>query len=198
MAALFLASCGSNDTALEEVLDDKDSFDAAVNSFADGNAKDAEEYFAGLLAEVIEVDVKFHETERLDEMNATPEEINAVLDSCIKLIHEAEVALELYKDKDWARRGDFHDLTIEWFGVVEEIVTDYLRPLAVAMSKPDEDLTDDDLDLYEELDYATEDYIEVDTRWVAFQHTFAAANGFQLGTNTVDVEALIEEELASE
>ena len=30
MAAMFLASCGSNDTALEENLDDIESFDAAV------------------------------------------------------------------------------------------------------------------------------------------------------------------------
>ena len=198
MAAMFLASCGSNDTALEENLDDIESFDAAVNSFADGNAKDPLGYFNGLLAEVIEVDVKFHEVDRLDEMNASVEEINNTLDSCLERMSQARVALELYRGKNWPRRAEFHDLTLEWFDVVEEIVTDYLRPLATAMSKPDEDLTDEDYDLYEEYGYANEDYVEVDGRWVAFQHTFADANDFKLGTNTVDVEALIEEELASE
>ena len=198
MAALFLASCGSNDTALDEILEDKEDFDAAVNSFAEGNAKDGEEYFSGLLAEVIEVDVKYREVETLDEMDAPVEKINATLDSCLHIIKEAKVALNKYKNKDWPKRAEFHDLTLEWFAGIEGLVNDYLRPLAEPMSKPDEDWTDDEIELYEEMQDAYYDFLDVDERWVEFQHTYAAANGFQLGTETIDVDALVEQDMAAE
>jgi hypothetical protein len=196
MAALLLASCGSNDDSLEQVLDDLESFDNATNSFAEGNAKNGEEYFSGLLAEVIEVDVKYREMEELDNMDASEKEINAALDSCLLSIKEARKAIDKYKDKDWPKRADFHELTIEWFAGIEGMVKKYARPLAKAMSKPDEEWTDDEYSLYEEWQEAYDKFLEVDARWVAFQHEYAAANGFTLSDETIDVDALVEEDLS--
>lgn len=196
MAALLLASCGSNDDSLEQVLDDLESFDNAANSFAEGNAKNGEEYFAGLLAAVIEVDVKYREMEELDNMDASEKEINAALDSCILIIKDSKKALDKYKGKDWPKRAEFHDLTIEWFDGVEGMVKKYARPLAKAMSKADEDWTDEEYALYEEWQEAYDEFLEVDARWVAFQHDYASANGFVLSDETIDVDALVEEDLS--
>ena len=196
MAALLLASCGSNDDSLEQVLDDLESFDNATNSFAEGNAKNGEEYFAGLLAVVIEVDVKYREMEELDNMDASEKEINATLDSCLMVIKESKKSLDKYKDKNWPKRAEFHDLTLEWFDGIEGMVKKYARPLAKAMSKPDEDWTDDEYAIYEEWQEAYNDFLEVDARWVAFQNEYAAANGFSLSDETIDVDALVEEDLS--
>ncbi len=200
MAALFLASCGGSvDTSLDERLDDKEDIDNAANSFANGNAKDGEEYFAGLLAAVIEVDVKFREVLTLDEDETTTvEKFNATMDSCLRLIDEGRTSIDLYKNKSWPLRAEFHDLTIEWFQAVEDIVNDHFRGLAEIMVKPDEDWTDEEIDQYIEMEEAYDSYIEVDTRWVEFQKTYAAANNFLLDDNNViDVDALVEEEMAA-
>lgn len=34
-------------------------------------------------------------------------------------------------------------------------------------------------------------FLEVDAEWVAFQYKFAAANGFILSTQTIDVDTLL-------
>lgn len=196
MAALFLASCGSNDTALEDALESIEDFNDATNSFADGNAKTGEEYFQGLLASVIAADVKYREMEELDKMDASEKEITGALDSCIVIMNDARKALNKYKSKDWPKRAEFHDLTLEWFDGLEGLIKNYMRPLAKAMSKPDEDWTDEEYDLYAEYEEAYDDFLEIDERWVAFQHEYAAANGFVLGTNTIDVDALVEEDMA--
>lgn len=196
MAALFLASCGSNDTSLTDALEDIDDFDNAATSFADGNAKTGEEYFSGLLAEVINVDVKYREMEELDQMDASEKEINAALDSCLLIMKDARKALNKYKSKDWPKRAEFHDLTLEWFDGIEGMVKKYARPLAGAMSKADDEWTDEEYALYEEWQEAYNDFLEVDARWVAFQHTYAAANGFSLSSETIDVDALVEEDMA--
>lgn len=198
MAALLLASCGGNDTSLNEILTDKSDFDNAANSFADGNAKDGEEYFAGLLAEVIKVDVKYHMISDLDEMNASEKKISAALDSVLFVMKDARKALNKYKSKNWPNRAEFHDLTLEWFDAVEELVEDYARPLVKAMAKADEDLTDDEIDLYVEWEDAYSEFLNIDQEWVDFQRTYASANGFQLSDETIDTDALKEEELANQ
>lgn len=195
VVAMMMASCGSSDTSLDEVLEDINDIDNAANSFAEGNAKDGEEYFSGLLAEVIEVDVKYREMEELDMQDASEKEITAVLDSCLLSIKEAKKALNLYKDKDWPKRAEFHDLTLEWFAGIENMVKKYAKPLAAAMAKPDEDWTDDEYDLYDQWQEDYDEFLDLDNRWVEFQHEYAAANGFMLSSETIDVDALVEEDM---
>jgi hypothetical protein len=202
LTALFLASCGgtnteddTQDTALNETPETQEDFEAAVVSFADGEASTGEEYFSGVLAEVIEVDVKYNEIDRLDEMNAEVAEFNAVIDSGLVLIADARVALDLYKDKDWPKRQELHDLTLEWLAAMEGLFNNHLKGLATAMSKPDEEWTKAEQKQFDAYLEAVDAYYEVDGRWVDFQYAFAAANGFEFGEETVDVEALVDEDL---
>lgn len=198
MAALLLASCGSKDNSLENILEDKEDFDAAANSWANGNAEDGEQYFFGVQAEVIEVDVKFREIEMMDEMDADAKEIDALLDSTMLIIEESKKAMKQYDGKDWPKQKELNEITIEWFDGIEMLVKDYLRDLAPAMAKPDEDWTDEEIDLYTEYLDAYDEYLDIDERWVEFQHEYAAANGFSFGTETIDVDALVEQDMASE
>ena len=199
-ALIFLASCGggTENNALDDRLEDKEDFDAAAVSFADGEATTGEQYFFGVLAEVVKVDVKVLEIDDLDEMDAELSIFNETLDSCLVLIKDTRKALDLYKDKSWPKREKLHDLTNEWLSTVENIVNTYLRPLAPAMAKADEEWTDADFDLYDKYVEALDVYDEVDGRWVDFQFEFAKANGFELSeTETIDMDALVEEEMSN-
>lgn len=197
--ALFLGSCGENsssdDNILGEVLTDTEDFDAAIKSFGEGGATDGREYFDGVLAEVVEVDVKFREVLSLDDMDATEEEIVHVLDSAIHKIAEGRRALKLYEGENWPKRAEMHDLTIEWFDAVEDLINDYLYDLAGPMSTPDEEWTDENFAFYDEyVDAYEAGYLEVDSRWVDFQYEYAAANGFEI-SGTIDEDAMVEEQL---
>lgn len=207
VAALFLASCGnggSNDVedlgydedALDQRLEDKEDFDNAANTFAHGGAKDGKEYFFGVLAEVIEVDVQIQKIRTLDEIDAPEADFNATLDSCLQFCANGRKSLELYKDRTWPKRKELHDLTLEWYDHIEGLVKDHLRALAEPMSRPDETWTEDELNAYGEYLDAREEYLEVDERWVNFQYEYVEANGFQLSDETIDVNALIEQDMA--
>lgn len=172
-----------------------EDIDNAVHSFADGEAGTAQQYFSGLVAEVVKVDVKFREIEALDEIDASKDKFTAVCDSAVALIADAKKAMNLYSDKTWPKRAEFHDLTLEWFAAIEGMVNDYLYDLADPMSRPDETWTDEELDFYTEYTEAYEAYYDVDARWVDFQYEFAAANNFELG-GTIDEEAMINEEVS--
>lgn len=198
LSAIVLSSCESTDNSLNKELDNNASIHNAANSFAEGNAKDAQEYFSGLLAEVIAVDIKYREMEELDIMNASEEEINASIDSCLILVNMGRKALKKYEDKTWAKRKDFHNITLEWFDGIEKMVKQYAKPLAGAMSLPDEEWTDENYELYDEWQDAYDEFLDLDARWVDYQHEFAKANGFSLATETIDVDALVDEELGRE
>ena len=193
--SLLMMACGESNDALNDPLTGSEDIDNAVHSFADGEATNGEQYFSGVVAEVVKVDIKFREVEALDEIDGSKEQITQVLDSAIYLIAEARKALNLYKDKTWPERAGFHDLTMEWFASIEGLMNDYLYDLAEPMSRPDDTWTDEELDFYTEYTDAYSDYYEVDSRWVAFQYTFAAANNFELG-GTIDEEAMVNEELS--
>ena len=198
--AMFLGSCGNStvaeDNALDAPLDDKEAFDEAIVDFSGGQASTGEQYFFGVQAEVVEIDMKLREIDQLDETDAPVEEFNATLDACIELIAKTRKSLSLYTTKDWPKRQELHDLTIEWVDAVEGLVNNYLRDLEVPMSGPDDDWTDEQYELYDKYAEAQDAYYDVDSRWVDFQYTFAAANGFQLSEETIDMDALIEEDMA--
>ncbi|MDX2360588.1 MAG: hypothetical protein QNK23_07265 [Crocinitomicaceae bacterium] len=200
VAALFLASCGggSNDHALEEILDTMEEFDAATNSFADGNASDGEQYFFGVQAEVIEIDVKMAEIEELDIMDAPEEEINAMIDSAFASMASARKAMALYESKNWALKDELNELTHEWFDGVVDLLNDYLKDLAEPLSRPEDTWTDEEFELYEEFYYAREDfYAGIDTEWVEFQYEYGDAHGIVFGDESIDVDALVEQDMAA-
>jgi len=197
--ALFIGSCGNQEVAndaLDTKMEDKDDFDDAIVSFADGEATTGEQYFFGVQAEVVEIDVKLREMEDLDAMDAPVSDFNASMDEMIEMINGTRKALDLYKTKDWPKRQELHDLTIEWVAGVETLVNDYLRDLAEPLSGPDDNWSDSNLELYEKYIEAEETfYADIDDRWVQFQDVFAAANGFELSDEAIDMEALIEDDL---
>ncbi len=197
VALLGLASCGdsSNSDALTGQLTDSEGIQEAALSFGEGGATDGNQYFNGLVAAVVAVDVKFGEIDRLDEMDASEDKIKAGIDSTLKKIEEGRAAIELYKDKTWPKRAEFHTLTVEWFATIENIVKTNVTPLVAAMAKPAEEMTDAESTLYDGYLTALETYYEVDGRWVAFQYDYAAANGFTI-EGTIDEEAIMDEELA--
>ncbi|MCB9225373.1 MAG: hypothetical protein R2780_00465 [Crocinitomicaceae bacterium] len=198
IASVMLVSCGEStaNDALDGALTESGDIDAAVVSFADGGATDGEQYFSGVLAEVVEVDVKLREVKELDEMDATEEEIKTVLDDAIQMIKDARTAMDLYSDKSWPKRSELHDITLEWFAVVEALMNDYLYDLAEPMSRPDDTWTDEEIAFYEQYSEAYEGFYEVDERWVNFQHEYAAANGFEL-SGTIDEESMVNEEVSN-
>jgi hypothetical protein len=196
VALLGLASCGdsSNSDALTGQVTDAEGIQEAALSFGEGGATNGNEYFNGLVAAVVAVDVKFGELDLLDEKDASEDKIKAGIDSTLKKIEEGRAAIELYKDKTWPKRAEFHTLTVEWFATVENIVKTNVTPLVAAMAKPAEEMTDAEIDLYDAYVESLETYYEVDGRWVAFQYDYAAANGFEI-SGTIDETAIMNEEL---
>jgi len=197
-AMLVLGSCGGSETSgdINADLNTNAGVQEAAISFGDGGATTGLEYFNGLLSAVVAVDVKFNQIEKLDESDASLDQINAMIDSTLAKIDQGRAAINLYKDKSWPKRGEFHKLTEEWFNVIERITKDHLVVLAEPMSRPDDTWTDAEFDLYDEYAVAYDDYLEVDQRWVDFQEVYAAANNFEIG-GTIDEEALMEEEMSA-
>ena len=193
--ALLLASCGGKENHLEDLLQDKEDFDNATLTFAEGGAETGEQYFFGVQAEVISVDVKFREVEMLDDEDAPVEEINAMLDSVNLIIKNSRSAMKKYNGKDWPLQNELNEVTNKWFDGIKMLVDDYLRPLAPAFAKPDGDWTDDEIDLYTEYLDAYDEYLEIDEEWVNFQYDYASANGFTFGSETIDVDALVNEDM---
>ncbi|MGB1102461.1 MAG: hypothetical protein ACPG21_02415 [Crocinitomicaceae bacterium] len=193
-ATLMLASCGENNDALDTQLTDSESVEEASKSFGEGGATNGEEYFSGIVAEVVGVDVKFREITELDKMDASAEEITKVLDEGKEKIEAGRKALDIYSDATWPKRKEFHDITLEWFASIEALMDDYLYDLATPMAKPDDEWTEEEVDFYNEYIVALEAYYEVDNRWVEFQYEYASANGFEIG-GTIDEDAMVSEEL---
>jgi hypothetical protein len=101
-------------------------------------------------------------------MDASEDKIKAGIDSTLKKIEEGRAAIELYKDKSWPKRAEFHTLTLEWFSTIENIVKSNVTPLVAAMAKPAEEMTDAESDLYDAYIESLETYYEVDGRWGSF------------------------------
>lgn len=199
LSLAFLASCGesqSNSDALNQIMNDQEDFQEATVSFEDGGATNGEEYFFGVQAEVVEIDVKLREIDNLDEMDATEAEFKEHLDTMVIMIDACKKAMDLYKGKGWPKQDELQALTVEWVDAVKGLIDNHLRGLAAPMSIPDDQWTDANLEAYDAYAVAYEEYLEVDSRWVDFQYTYAAANGFQLSSETIDMDALIEEDMA--
>ncbi len=192
----ILASCSGEEGApsLHENLNDVNDVEAAVQTFGEGRATTAQEYFAGVLAELIDVDVKFDEVTRLDAANAPEEDFVEILDEATVIIKDAREAMKLYDRKNWPKRKELQTLTLEWFDSMEGLIDNYLYDLVEPMSKPDKEWSKEDFDFYDEYRIALEKHFNVDAKWVDFQNEFAEANGFVF-SEEVDQDALVDDDL---
>ncbi|MBI3134983.1 MAG: hypothetical protein HYZ14_09960 [Bacteroidetes bacterium] len=184
-----------NNDALGGAMNNTEDFDDAMESFERGGATNAEEYFFGVQAMVVIIDVKLRAVEYLDSMDAKPEEITSHCDDMLKLIKNCKKAMQRYEGKGWTMQDKLQALTIEWVDAVKMLVNNYIKPLAIPFSIPDKDWKDADFDFYDKYLAAYEIYLEIDNRWVDFQYEFAAANGFELSAETIDMDPLIKEEV---
>ena len=206
---LLLGSCGDSSSELSDALGDidmsetltenagSDEIHDAAAGFAEGLSETGKEYFSGLLAELIEVDVKFKEVERMDDMDAEKDKIDETLDATLEKIEEGRKAITLYEDETRPKRAEFHTLTEEWFDAVEALVNDHLYDLSDALSRPEDTWSDDEWTAYEEYLVDFEAYWEVDNRWVEFQYVYAEANGFEIG-GTIDEDAMVDEAISED
>lgn len=198
---VLVASCNnadSNHDALNQThMTSNDDFHNAAVAFEDGGALDGYEFFVGVQAEVVEADVFFNEIDTLDKMNVDAARIVSNIDTIKVIAEHCKTAMNLYDDKNWPKRQELEDLTIEWLDVVVELCETYLRPLAVAMSKADEEWTDEELELYEKYIEAIDLYYDVDSRWVDFQYEYAAANNFEMTDQGIDINELINEDMSN-
>ncbi|MFT4602003.1 MAG: hypothetical protein ACI857_002189 [Arenicella sp.] len=196
--AVLLMSCGEGSSDDLDITENSsiDEINEAAASFNDGGATDAETYFQGLVAEVVKIDVHFHEIASLDEIDAEEDDFLKVLDSTVHYIAEGRKGIDMYSSEDWSKRAEFHELTLQWFASIEGLVNDYLYDLAGPMSRADESWTDEENALYEEYANAYSGFSAIDEDWMDFQYEFAAANGFELSVEGYDEGAMIDEELS--
>lgn len=179
-----IVSCGG-DSEETETVEDEPVIDLP---YEEGGAKDAEEYFSGVVEHVKRVDSKLRYIRDLDDMDASVDSINTELDSILFIIEEDRKILKLYEDKKWPKSEDFQDLTMAWYGSVEMLVNDHFYKLAEPMSRPDKTWSPQDKDLYYEYETAYfDDFFVKDKEWVDFQAEFAAANDISLGADTLDL-----------
>lgn len=184
----------SND-ALTQIMEDKEDFDNATRSFQEGNAQNGEEYFFGVLAGVLWIDVKLRAVEQLDSMDVKPKVLTSHLDVMLTMIEDCKKGMIQYEGKGWPKQNELQALTIEWLDAVKMLVNDHLKALAVPMSIPDKKWTDAYFDRYDRYLTAYEVYLEIDSRWVDFQYLYADANGFKLSDEVYDMNLFIQEEL---
>jgi hypothetical protein len=184
-----------DDKGLDGYAEDKEDYRVAMLSFHQGKATNAEEYFFGILAQVIWIDVKYNAVEYLDSANVSPTQFKLHFDFMNSMIEDCKRAMKTYEGRGWVKQKELQDLTVEWLDAMMLLVNDYMRPLAEAMSLPKTSWTTIHLALYEKFLLAREDYFDVDNRWVDFQYVYAAANGFDLSDETIDLDPLIQEDI---
>lgn len=177
---------------LSETMEENTDFEIASESFRQGRASDGQEFYAGLLAEIILVDVAYRTMEELDADDAPAEEIHAMIDKCLEYIHASKMAIASYDENRWPKQKTFNLLSFAWLEGIAGMLENYAKPLAEAMAKPDDDWTDEEYAIYESWQAAYDVFLEVDNNWVMFQHEYAEANGFTLNEETINVDALIE------
>lgn len=184
-----------NNDALDGSANDKEAYRNATMDFYHGKARTGEEYFFGILAAVVWIEVKWNGMEHLDSIDAKPEVFETHYDVMISMIEDCRMGMKQYEGRGWAKQKELQDLTVEWLNAMKVLVNDHLRPLAQAMSIKDKKWTDADHAAYDNYLEALEIYYEVDNRWVDFQYVYAKANRFELSDQTIDLTPLMEEDI---
>lgn len=184
-----LSSCKS-DHPLERPLEERNDFVAAAESFSAGEARNGRHYFFGVLSHVVEIDVSMHRIQEMDQADVAADQIRKVLDSTLIQIATARKALNLYQQKDWKKRADFHAMTFEWLEAVEGLIRNHLIPLAEPMSRADNTWSDDEIKRYDAYLGAYEIFLLLDKRWVAFQYEYVEANNFTLSDQAIRIDEL--------
>lgn len=164
-----------------------------ASTFAMGRAESGIVYFQGVLAGIVLADLDIRRFDALDEQNAPVADFVKNGESCLMHIAALRESMTFYTNAGWPLSAKFHELTIAWLDCVEGLVKNHYFKLGEAFSKADEDMTDEEWDLYEEFYLAQTIYFEVDQEWVDFQFEFAEANGFEIGF-LIDEDAMLETE----
>jgi hypothetical protein len=177
-------------------LNTNEEFDSTAERFSKGIARSGEDYFWGVLSEVVAVDMRLRLIDTLDMMDAPENEIRAVIAEAVGRIDRARKSLTLFENRSWPKKEKFDALTLEWFAAAEVLFRDHLLNLAPILPKPDENWTDQETALWDEYIKAYDIYLKVDSDWVDYQFVFAENNGFEISTTeTIDMDTLIEEKL---
>lgn len=185
----ILSSCKS-DNPLDRPLQKRSDFIAAAKSFSAGEARNGRHYFFGVLSHVVEIDVSMHSIQEMDHENVPVDQIQKVLDSTLMQIANARNALNLYHQKEWKKRADFHAITFEWLEAVEKLIRNHLIPLAEPLSRADDTWTADEIKRYDAYLGAYEEFLLLDKRWVAFQYEYVEANNFTLSDQAISIDEL--------
>jgi hypothetical protein len=187
----MLCACNSakQETPLEvPVL----SFSQAFNQ---GKVTTSEQYFYGILSEIIEIDLLHREVEVLDDKDGDRNQIDRRIDSCELRIQRTSETLAQYSNKEWSQQSDFQSLTEKWLDRMT-VVIEKLRPMSDAFSRSDTSWSQKEYDLYESYSIAVDSLTLIDRQWVDYQYNYAEANGFELDTTSiVDITELAEKDL---
>lgn len=174
-------------------MNSNEDFVSAVELFYDGEASSGKEYYAGVLAEVVLIDLKYRIMEELDNVDASEREILNSINNCLDQINHCRFAIKQYADKKWPEKDELNRLTHRWINSIESMMDDYAKPLAAPMAKPDEEWNDEEFELYERWNDSYDAFLIVDDEWVQFQYVYAIANGFILDDETIDIDGMVEE-----
>ena len=162
--------------------------------FEKGESSIASNFFEGLVYLIVEVDVQYRRFEYLDSIQtSTLKSFKKTYKSVLSNIKYARKIFKKHEDPKWKLQAKFMTLSYQWLDQIEFLTKTHIKPLIDKMIVPDSDWSDEDIKLWEtySLDYET--YYTVDSDWVDFQYTFAAANQFKLG-GTIDEQEMIKSE----
>lgn len=197
----LMTACSVDESSLEDWENwadentQMDDIEENVEDFANGEVYSGRGFFNGLLSENLDCDVKFHEVEALADEGATVEELHAAIDVCLDVCNNAMAAYKMNKKADWPLAQEYLDLSKDWTETVMWICEDYLYDMAEVWNTDWDAMTDEQLDLWDEYDLAMEEFWEVDWEWVDYQEVYAAANGFELSEDGIDVDDLVGEDM---
>lgn len=200
----LLASCGSDLT--EEELNDMfedawdeqttiESLEEEAENFAEGNVYTALGFFDGMVAENVEVSVKFAEIEDIYYEGGTTEEIIAKVDACVEECNTYAAALQMNSSASYPKAQEWIRLSQEWNDMVLDLCNNYCYDMAEIWWKDYDELTDAELDLWDEYDMAYDAWLDMDWEWVDFQEVYADANDISLSEDGYDVEELAQEDM---
>ena len=165
---------------LDVKLQHKSDYEAAAQSFSKGEAEDAQQYYLGILSEIVLIDGYLQQFVQLDKVDAPIAQFQQTIRSCESGIERTKKSLKLYKKNKWALREKMERRTLNWVNSVQSLIDRYIVDLDEPFSREDSTWVEADYSLYKKYVYAYEDYLDIDQQWVDFQYEFAKANNFSI------------------
>lgn len=199
-AGALLAACSSSSDEMEDWLNDLESttienLEEQSEDFASGLVYSASTFFDGMVAENVEVSIKFQEIEDIYYEGGTAEEITARIDDCVEQANHCLAALEMNSDADYPQAQAWLDLSEEWTNAVLDLCNNYCYDMVEVWTTDYDGLTDEQLTLWDDYDMAYDEWYDLDYDWVEFQDVFADANGILLSDEGYDIDELAEQDM---